>query len=85
MFSVGNMTGRVAEFHQDHMGRWVSQKGFSGKQVTIISAYQAVTDRHYMGFLTVTTQQRNILTQLEDPVSEPRKAFYETFANCYKH
>ncbi len=43
--------------------------------MTIISAYQAVTDRHYTGLMTVTTQQRNILTQLEDPVSEPRKAF----------
>ena len=69
MFSVGNLTGRVVEQHQDHMGRWVSQtlKGFSGKQVTIVSAYQAVTDRQHTGLMTVPSQQRNTLAQLEDP------------------
>jgi exonuclease III len=77
MYSLGNMTGRILEQHQDHMGRWVIQtmKGFNGRQVSIISAYQAVTDRHGTGLMTVTAQQRNLLVQSQDSLSEPRKAF----------
>ena len=77
MFSVGNITGRIMEQSQDHMGRWVTQtmKGYNRRQVTVISAYQAVTDSQCTGIMTVTSQQRNIIVQSRDSLSEPRKAF----------
>jgi hypothetical protein len=68
IFSVGNTTGRILEHHQDHIGRWVIQtmKGFNGRQVSIISAYQAVTDSYGTGLMTVTAQQQNLLVQSRD-------------------
>ena len=77
MFSIGNITGRLQDQKQDHMGRWVTQtmKGQNGTQVTFISAYQPVRDTASLGLMTVVTQQRNILTQMGDQVREPRKAF----------
>ena len=77
MFSTGNITGRLEGQQADHMGRWVTQtmKGQQGKQLTIISAYQPVTDSKHTGQMTVTTQQRNVLIRSQDPVTEPRKAF----------
>ena len=50
-------------------------KGYNRRQVTVISAYQAVTDSQCTGIMTVTSQQRNILVQSRDSLSEPRKAF----------
>ncbi|KAI2499112.1 hypothetical protein MHU86_15382 [Fragilaria crotonensis] len=80
------MTGRVTEQSQDHMGRWVTQtmKGFNGRQVTIISAYQAVTDSQCTGLMTVTAQQQNILVQSQDALSEPRKAFKRDISELLK-
>ena len=77
MFSTGNITGRLEGQQADHMGRWVTQtmKGQQGKQLTIISAYQPVTDSKHTGQMTVTAQQRNVLIRSQDPVTEPRKAF----------
>ena len=77
MFLVGNTAGQVIDQQQDHMGRWVTHtmQGFNGKQVTIVSAYQVVTNSQCTGLMTVTAEQRSILTQSRDAVVEPRKAF----------
>ena len=77
MFTIGNVTGRIKGHQADHMGRWVTQtlKGHLGNQITIISAYQPVTDSPNTGLMTVTAQQRNILVKMRDPVMDPRKAF----------
>ena len=77
MLTVGNATGRIKTQDQDKWGRWVSQtlQGTAGRQVTIISAYQPVTDAHKPGTVTVATQQHTLLVQQGDPLRSPREAF----------
>jgi hypothetical protein len=77
MFSVGHITGRVISQSHDHMGRWVTQtyRRQGGLQITIVTAYQVVTDNPHTGLTTATSQQRSQLVQSNDPIQEPRKAF----------
>jgi exonuclease III len=77
MFSIENITGRIVDQQKDSMGRWVSQtlKGQNSRQVTIISAYQPVTDSITSGLMTVAAQQRSLLIKSRDTMTEPRKAF----------
>lgn len=61
MLSMGNATGRVISQHtKDKWGRWVSQTlqaGAAGTTITIVLAYQVVTDFARGGTTTVATQQ----------------------------
>lgn len=43
---MGEVTSRLCERFQDKWGRWTSQtyQGKRGRQITVISAYQVVTD-----------------------------------------
>ena len=77
MFSIENITGRIVDQQKDSMGRWVSQtlKGQNCRRVTIISAYQPVTDSITSGLMTVAAQKWSLLIKSRDTVTEPRKAF----------
>ena len=77
MLTTGNATGRVASQDQDKWGRWVSQsfQGAQGRTITIVSAYQVVTDVARGGTTTVTTQQYSLLVQDQDQTKAPRAAF----------
>ena len=77
MLTVGNATGRIKSQDQDKWGRWVSQtlQGSAGRQVTIVSAYQPVTDTSKPGTVTVATQQHTLLVQQRDSILSPREAF----------
>ena len=75
--TVGNATGRVKTTSQDKWGRWSSQtfQGRAGVTLTIISAYQVVTDSPGKGLTTAASQQHSLLIQEQDPVTSPRVAF----------
>jgi hypothetical protein len=78
MFSIGNITGRIVEQQQDYISLWIMQtmKGQQGQRISIISAYQVVSDSQSIGLTTLTAQQRAILTQTQDStIANPRKAF----------
>ena len=76
MVSTGDITGRIIGQSYDKWGRWTSQtfRGAGNRNVTIISAYQVVTDNPHTGLITVTSQQQSILVQSNDSVT-PRMAF----------
>ncbi len=75
--TVGNATGRVKTTSQDKWGRWSSQtfQGRAGVTLTIISAYQVVTDSPGKGLTTAALQQHSLLIQEQDPVTSSRVAF----------
>jgi hypothetical protein len=75
--SVGDISGQITSSYHDPLGRWVSQtlKGKDGIQITIISAYQVVTDNTQLGATTATAQQRSQLTQMNASNRNPRQAF----------
>ena len=77
MISAGNATGRVRTTHHDKWGRWTSQtfQGREGITVTIISAYQVVTDTPGKGLTTAASQQQSFLIQAQDTITSPRVAF----------
>ena len=77
MLTTGNATGRIKSQDQDKWGRWVSQtlQGAQGRTITIVSAYQVVTDVARGGSTTVTTQQYSLLVQDQDLNTSPRAAF----------
>ena len=77
MMTMWNATGRIKTQDQDNWGQWVSQtlQGSAGRQVTIITAYQPVTDTCKPGTVTVATQQHTLLVQQQDPLTSPREAF----------
>jgi exonuclease III len=77
MLTTGNATGRIISQDQDKWGRWVSQsfQGVQGRIVTIVSAYQVVTDVPRGGSNTVTTQQYCLLLQDNATTQSPRTAF----------
>ena len=77
MMTVGNATGRVRTTSQDKWGQWSSQtfQGRAGVTVTMISAYQVVTDSPRKGLMTAASQQQSFLIQEQDPVISPRQAF----------
>ena len=79
MLTVGNATGWILNQNKDKWGRWVSQtfQGAAGRTITIVSAYQGVTDRVKAGTTTVATQQHSLLVHEQDPTPSlaPRTAF----------
>ena len=77
MMTMGDATGRVKATNQDIWGRWVSHvyQGRAGKVLTIISAYQVVTDTPGKGLTTAASQQQSFLIQAQDPIIAPRVAF----------
>ena len=76
MVSVGDLTGRITAQSQDKWGRWTSQtfRGTGNTNLTVISAYQVVTDNPHTGLTTATSQQQSLLLQSNESIS-PRKAF----------
>ena len=77
MLTVGNAAGRIISQTQDKWGRWVSQtfQGKVGRTITIVSAYQVVTDIARGGTTTATTQQYSLLVHDQDSTKAPRAAF----------
>jgi hypothetical protein len=76
MVTIGDMTGRIIAQSHDKWGRWTSQtfRGTGKTNLTVISAYQVVSDNPHTGLTTATAQQQSLLTQSNDSLS-PRKAF----------
>jgi hypothetical protein len=76
MVTIGDMTGRIIAQSHDKLGRWTSQtfRGTGNTNLTVISAYQVVSDNQHTGLTTATAQQQSLLTQSNDSLS-PRKAF----------
>jgi hypothetical protein len=62
---------------QDKWGRWTSQtyRGRADRSLTVISAYQVVTDHPAQGTTTAAAQQYSLLLQTRDPLRSPRAAF----------
>ena len=77
ILSVGEVTSRLCSRFQDKWGRWTSQtfQGRRGRQVTVISAYQVVTDNPARGTTTAAAQQFSLLLQTQDAINSPRVAF----------
>jgi exonuclease III len=75
--AVNSIIGRMLGHTADKWGRWVSQtyRGRNNIRITIISAYQVVTDKPNAGVATAASQQRSLLLQTQDVLTEPRKAF----------
>lgn len=74
--TVGDMTGRIIKQGHDKWGRWTSQtlRGAGSTSLTVISAYQVVSDSPHTGLTTATAQQKSLLIQSNDPLT-PRQAF----------
>ena len=77
ILSVGNITSRLNERFQDKWGRWTSQtlRCSARRSLTVISAYQVVTDNPARGTTTAAAQQYSLLLQNQDLITAPRKAF----------
>ncbi|KAI2498326.1 hypothetical protein MHU86_16196 [Fragilaria crotonensis] len=81
---MGHASGQVRTTYQDQWGRWVSHKlqGREGRVITIISAYQVVTDSPGKGLTTSASQQRSLLIQAQDNITAPRAAFRRDLCSC---
>ncbi|KAI2503122.1 hypothetical protein MHU86_11313 [Fragilaria crotonensis] len=77
ILTMANATGRIEHQTSDRWGRWVSQtfRGGSNKKITIVSAYQVVSDVVHPGQITVAAQQHTLLLQTQDILHSPRAAF----------
>lgn len=77
MITLGDATGQMRDWYVDKWGRWVSQSfiGRAGRIVTIVSAYQVVTDTPATGGITAASQQYSLLLHTQDSVIHPRRAF----------
>jgi hypothetical protein len=77
MLTVGNATGRILSQSHDKWGRWVNQtfQGAKGRTITMVSAYQVVTDTTKGGTTTVATQQYSLLSNDQDSTTAPRTVF----------
>ena len=75
--AINSITGRLIGTTNDKWGRWVSQTywGQDNIRITIISAYQVVTNNPRAGTSTAASQQRSLLLQSNNGCTEPRKAF----------
>lgn len=75
--STGSISGRMTKQTQDPLGRWVIQEfiGKQGRLLAVVSAYQTVEKRGTQGPLTVASQQKSLLIQMKDKVTNPRTAF----------
>ena len=86
LMTMGHASGRVRTTYQDRWGRWVSHKlqGREGRVITIISAYQVVTDSPGKGLTTSASQQRSLLIQTQDNTTTPRAAFRRDLSSYLK-
>jgi hypothetical protein len=86
IMTVGDITGRVRTVYQDKWGRWVCHKlqGRTGRIISIISAYQVVTDFPGKGLITAASQQQSLLIQAQDSITAPRMAFRRDLGNYLK-
>ncbi|KAI2497605.1 hypothetical protein MHU86_16911 [Fragilaria crotonensis] len=77
VLTVGDTCARVRDRFRDKWGRWTSQSflGSAGSVITIVSAYQVVTDSPAPGLTTAASQQHSLLIQEQDDVIHPRQAF----------
>ena len=77
IMSIGDITSRLSERFSDKWGRWTSQtyRGRAGRSLTVISAYQVVTDTPARGTTTAAAQQYSLLLQNCDSITAPRTAF----------
>ena len=75
--SLHNTAGRVISHNIDKWGRWTSQtlRGKHDRRITIVNVYQVVADTPGTGMVTSATQQRSLLLESEDRLSDPREAF----------
>ena len=82
MVAAGNVTGRIKDQLKDSLGRWVSQtfQGAGGRRITIVSAYQVVSDVVIPGTTTAAAQQQSLLIQRNGTIHAPRKAFRRDLA-----
>ena len=82
MVTSGNVTGRIKHQSIDPLGQWVSQtfQGAAGRRITIVSAYQVVSDVVIPGTRTAAAQQQSLLIQRNDSIQAPRKAFQRDLA-----
>lgn len=82
--TVNNGTSRIVNQSKDKWGRWVLQtfQGKEGRRVTIVTAYQVVTDVTPTGSITAATQQRSLLIQAQDRIQQPRAAFRHDLLQC---
>ena len=83
MLAAGNATGRILSETEDKWGRWVSQtfQGAAWRTITIVSAYQVVTDVARGGSTTASTQQYSLLVNDQDSTKAPRAAFRRDLKN----
>jgi hypothetical protein len=79
MLAAGNVTGRIISQDQDKWGRWVSLtfQGMAGRKITMVSAYQVVTDVARGGTTTATTQQYSLLVNDQDSLQPHVQHFDE--------
>lgn len=77
VLSTGNVTGRMISTETDKWGRWTSQsfRGHGNRTITVISAYQVMADDPEKGVISAAVQQRSLLLQTQDPLTDPRLAF----------
>ena len=75
--SLHHTTGRVISHNVDKWGRWTSQtlRGKHDRRITVVNVYQVVADTSGTGMVTSATQQRSLLLESEDCLSDPREAF----------
>ena len=77
MASLNHTTGRVIAQSNDKWGRWTSQtlRGRHDRRVSVINVYQVVADTPGNGLVTAAAQQRSLLLDAQDPLTDPRQAF----------
>ena len=75
--SLHHTTGRVISHNVDKWGRWTSQtlRGKHDRRITVVNVYQVVADTPGTGMVTSATQQRSLLLESDDCLSDPRAAF----------
>lgn len=78
VISANSLSSRIIDSDSDKWGRWSNQT-FQGKgniRVTIYSVYQVVDSRSAsQGQNTVASQQQALMTEANDPATDPRQAF----------
>ena len=78
LVSKDHITGRVLSSTSDKWGRWTRQRlrCQHERKLTVISAYQVGPEASSPGKTTAATQQRSLLIQSQDPLTDPRSAFF---------
>jgi hypothetical protein len=82
MVTSGNVTSRIKHQMIDPLGQWVSQtfQGAAGRRITIVSAYQVVSDNVIPGTTTAAAQQQSLLINRKDSTQAPSEAFRHDLA-----